>query len=53
MDDATSIDSAVMTLAVKNSDPNFPSSRWNFSWKKYVTQELVKVLVKVNHQVLS
>jgi hypothetical protein len=34
MDEAKSMETAAMMLVVKKSDPSFPSSSLNLSWKK-------------------
>lgn len=44
IDEAKSMETAAMMLVVKKSDPSFPSSSLNLSWKKYVTQELDRPL---------
>lgn len=40
MEEARSMDIAAMIAVVKKREPRTPSLRWNFSWKKNVTQEL-------------
>jgi hypothetical protein len=40
IDEAKSMEIAEMMLVMEKRDPSFSSWRLNFSWKKYVTQEL-------------
>lgn len=40
MEAATRTDAAEMMLVEKKSDPRYPSERWNFRLKKFVTHDL-------------